>query len=90
MLNGHQLEEKEKILTQNGLTNNTPATAYEASFYAANYLNPDARNNNPLVNGNTLRSSLGEPNNYVGVSLAKNGNGDQDFDNADDDPSAGN
>lgn len=98
LLNGHQLEEKEKILTQNGLaTKNTSATAYEASFYAANYLNTttDARNgsSNTTSNGITPHSNAKEDSsNFVGVSLANqaNINGIHEEHTDDDDPSSGN
>lgn len=98
LLNGHQLEEKEKILTQNGLaTKNTSATAYEASFYAANYLNTttDARNgsSNTTSNGITPHSNTKEDSsNFVGVSLANqaNINGIHEENADDDDPSSGN
>ncbi|XP_065357792.1 tubulin monoglutamylase TTLL4 isoform X3 [Calliphora vicina] len=77
LLNGHHYEEKEQILTQNGLTNpQSSATAYEASFYAANYLTPDARNSNNNNNSNNsqmhgmIQTNLGSHSNYVGVSLA--------------------
>ncbi|XP_073827371.1 tubulin tyrosine ligase-like 4B isoform X2 [Musca autumnalis] len=85
LLNGHQLEEKEKILTLNGLNHAkaaTSASAYEASFYAANYLNTDKarNNNNNIPNGMppATRFSQGEPpnntsSNYIGVSLANQG-----------------
>lgn len=84
LLNSQHFEEKEQILTQNGLTNPQAATAYEASFYAANYLTPEARNNQ--MHG-MIRSNLAEYSNYVGVFLANNGpNGNG---HTDDDPCAG-
>ncbi|XP_061399048.1 LOW QUALITY PROTEIN: tubulin monoglutamylase TTLL4 [Musca vetustissima] len=86
LLNGHQLEEKEKILTLNGLNQHhhhaakaaTSASAYEASFYAANYLNSDkAHTNNMPANGMPTNRPRGDgPNNgtnYLGVSLANQG-----------------
>lgn len=101
LLNGHHYEEKEKILTQNGLTNpqSSSATANEASFYAANYLTPEARNQNNINNNGSethgmIKTNLADNSNYVGVSLANNVNGEtathlngNDF--ADDDPCAG-
>lgn len=95
LLNGHGYEEKEQILTQNGLTNPQSASAYEASYYAANYLTPDARNNNSnnsQMHG-MIRSNLEDHSNYVGVSLANNGNSEAAHLNsnglADDDPCGG-
>ncbi|XP_075153550.1 tubulin tyrosine ligase-like 4B isoform X2 [Haematobia irritans] len=90
LLNGHKLEEKEKILKQNGLKNTSPNTAKETSLYAANYLvNGDARNNvNNISNGMTTPSK--DSSNYVGVSLANevttNGNTQEEYPD-DDDPS---
>ncbi|XP_046805483.1 tubulin polyglutamylase ttll-4 isoform X2 [Lucilia cuprina] len=76
LLNGHHYDEKEQILTQNGLTNpQSSVTAYEASFYAANYLTPDARNSNSYNSPNhgMIQTSLGGNSNYVGVSLVNSG-----------------
>lgn len=99
LLNGHQLEEKEKILTQNGLaTKNTSATAYEASFYAANYLNTttDARNGSSNTTSNGITPHLNakeDSSNFVGVSLANQANINgihEEHADDDDDPSSGN
>lgn len=86
LLNSQHFEEKEQILTQNGLTNPQAATAYEASFYAANYLTPETRNNQSNSHG-MIQTNLIENNNDVGVSLANNGiNGNDELD---DDPCTG-
>ncbi|KAM7354234.1 tubulin tyrosine ligase-like 4B isoform 2-T5 [Cochliomyia hominivorax] len=89
LLNGHHYEEKEKILIQNGLTNQHSGTAYEASYYAANYLTREARNSNNNNNDNQMhgmiRTIFADHSNYVGVSLANNVNSDAVVD---DDPCA--
>ncbi|XP_058979823.1 uncharacterized protein LOC109613485 isoform X1 [Musca domestica] len=80
LLNGQQLEEKEKILTLNGLkpSKATAASAYEASFYAANYLNADKAHNNisngmPAVRSSNQGETGTTGSNFVGVSLANQG-----------------
>ncbi|XP_037808642.1 probable beta-tubulin polyglutamylase isoform X3 [Lucilia sericata] len=97
LLNGHHYDEKEQILTQNGLTSpQSSVSAYEASFYAANYLTPDARNSNNNYNSQMhgmIQTSLGDNCNYVGVSLANSGSSDAAAHSkinglADDDPCA--
>ncbi|XP_017489518.1 PREDICTED: tubulin polyglutamylase TTLL4 isoform X1 [Rhagoletis zephyria] len=62
-------DKKSELLTQNGL-NKTAATAYETSVYASQYMPLDNRtyhNRHPIVDNST----------YVGVSLAKGGDGDR-------------
>ncbi|XP_036214571.2 tubulin polyglutamylase ttll-4 isoform X1 [Bactrocera oleae] len=63
-------DKKSELLTQNGL-NKTAATAYETSVYASQYMPHDNRttyhNRHPIADNST----------YVGVSLAKGGDGDR-------------
>ncbi|XP_054742482.1 tubulin monoglutamylase TTLL4 isoform X3 [Anastrepha obliqua] len=73
-------DKKSELLTQNGL-NKTAATAYETSVYASQYMPLDNRtyhNRHPIADNST----------YVGVSLAKGGDGDRGKHNtpAEDDP----
>ncbi|KAL9924942.1 tubulin tyrosine ligase-like 4B isoform 2-T6 [Glossina fuscipes fuscipes] len=82
LLSGHEFEEKAKILTQNGLTKNSASTAYEASFYATNYLMQTDQGQHGMT-----RISMGDCSNYVGVSLAKS-NESHRIGHSDDDPCA--
>lgn len=83
ILNGHEFEEKAKILTQNGL-HKTNTAAYEASFYAANYLASGVRHDHMHIR----HHNMGDYSNYVGVSMAKYGH-DARNRIVDDDPCAG-
>lgn len=77
-------DKKSELLTQNGL-NKTAATAYETSVYASQYMPHDNRttyhNRHPIADNST----------YVGVSLAKGGDGDRSKhgNTPEDDPCAG-
>uniref|UniRef100_A0A1A9WDN5 Tubulin polyglutamylase TTLL4 n=1 Tax=Glossina brevipalpis TaxID=37001 RepID=A0A1A9WDN5_9MUSC len=82
LLSGHEFEEKAKILTQNGLTKNSASTAYEASFYATNYLMQNDQGQHGMN-----RILIGDSSNYVGVSLAKI-NDNHRIGHSDDDPCA--
>ncbi|XP_067624720.1 tubulin polyglutamylase ttll-4 isoform X2 [Eurosta solidaginis] len=66
-------DKKSELLTQNGLTK-TAATAYETSVYASQYVTHD--NNRSTITYHN-RNTLADNSTYMGVSLAKDGDGDR-------------